>query len=96
MDFCVFGWNNEIYPHSTAEDKTVLTIIVTIVSGDETVDVIYTDGTVQTFSAVTASEGLYDGSYWLAGVDIVRWMEWFPKELSPSATWSYDRQEEFG
>lgn len=74
-------------------DKEIDFIHVTVLSGDETGYVVFTDKTRVEFDASDCRlMGYYDGSYLVTGDDIDKWIKFEP---SGERTISYERQEKF-
>ena len=72
----------------------IIAISVTILSGDETIDVYYEDGTVEYFdSSDNRIEDHFDGNYVVMGDKLKEWYR-FTKFLGRLDI-SYARQEEF-
>ncbi len=61
------------------DDKTILSIYVRVLSGDETGMFIFTDGTIQAFeSSFCRSKIYYDGDYLVRGDAIAVWLNFVP------------------
>jgi hypothetical protein len=87
-----------IYDYASKEtkialpDKEILRICVTVISGDETGWVEFTDGSRTHFDASDCRiVSFYDGNYIVEGEDIEKWLNFVPSER----TASYERQEIF-
>ena len=89
----IFDYNDVLHP---VELKScgILAISVTILSGDETIDVYYEDGTVEYFdSSNNRIEDHFDGNYVVLGDKLKEWYR-FTKFLGRLDI-SYARKEEF-
>lgn len=89
----IFDYKDKVHP---VELKScgILAISVTILSGDETIDVYYEDGTVEYFdSSDNRIEDRFDGNYVVLGDKLKEWYK-FSKFLGRLYK-SYARQEEF-
>ena len=74
-------------------DKPIKSIDVTVLSGDETGTIRFEDGTQFDFDASNdRNTDFFDGSYFVEGDDIVRWLKFRP---SAGRTASYARQGMF-
>lgn len=72
----------------------IIAISVTILSGDETIDVYYEDGTVEYFdSCDNRIENHFDGNYVVMGDEITKWFN-FKKYLGHNDI-AYKRQGDF-
>lgn len=72
-------------------DKAISAICVSVISGDETGEVLFEDGSTIPFDASNCRlMDFYDGSYSVRGRLIDRWLNFTPAE---SRTASYDRQD---
>ena len=72
----------------------IIAISVTILSGDETIDVYYEDGTVEYFdSSDNRREDNFDGNYVVMGDKLKEWYRY--TKFSGRLYISYARQEEF-
>lgn len=77
----------------TLPDKEISQIVVTVLSGDETGFVEFTDGTRIEFDASDERiANYYDGTYIVKGENIKKWIDFKP---SDERTTSYERQDEF-
>lgn len=75
-------------------NKEIKSIFVLVLSGDETGEVEFTDGTSVGFDASNARLMDYnDGYYLVEGEDIQKWLNW--KASEDSIVVSYDRQRAF-
>lgn len=75
-------------------DKDVLEIAVTVLSGDETGYVKFTDGTEIEFDASDCRlMSYYDGAYTVEGENIQKWIDFKPS--GNRFTVSYERREKF-
>lgn len=74
-------------------DKEICGISVAVLSGDEVVEFEFMDGTViHEDSSKTRLHNFYDGSYFVEGENIEKWLAYKP---SGKRTASYERQEMF-
>lgn len=74
-------------------DKDIKRIYVSVVSGDEIVRIVYTDGSLDFYdSSKTRIFSFNDGRYIVEGEDIERFINWEP---TSDYYYSYDRYEEF-
>ena len=90
---CIFDYDGNT---RTIEFKSVgiIAISVTILSGDETIDVYYEDGTVEHFdSCDTRTENYFDGNYVVMGEKLKKWYKYY--KFLNCFNISYRRQEEF-
>ena len=90
---CIFDYDDNT---RTIEFKSVgiIAISVTILSGDETIDVYYEDGTVEHFdSCDTRTENYFDGNYVVMGEKLKKWYKYY--KFLNCFNISYRRQEEF-
>ncbi len=76
------------------QDKAIVQIDVSVITGDEEATVTYADGDQDTFSAYpeNRTEDFFDGCYTVKGGMIDAFMNYEPDE--PYGTASYDRMEE--
>lgn len=75
-------------------DKEIKSIFVLVLSGDETGEVEFVDGTSVDFDASNARlMDFNDGYYFVKGEDIQKWLNW--KASEDSITAAYDRQRAF-
>lgn len=73
--------------------KQIVSINVSVISGDETGNVVFEDGEIVSFDASNCRMiGFFDGSYSVVGEDIQKWLNYKP---SKKGTASYERQELF-
>lgn len=85
---------NDIKRSVELKPIAIIAISVTILSGDETIDVYYEDGTVEHFdSSDNRIEDRFDGNYVVLGDKLKEWYR-FTKFLGRLDI-SYARQEEF-
>ena len=90
---CIFDYDNRA---RSIELKSVgiIAISVTILSGDETIDVYYEDGTVEYFdSSDDRTTNYFDGNYVVMGDKLKKWFRYW--DFSQCLTISYMREEEF-
>ena len=90
---CIFDYDDNT---RTIEFKSVgiIAISVTILSGDETIDVYYEDGTVEHFdSCDTRTVNYFDGNYVVMGEKLKKWYKYY--KFLNCFNISYRRQEEF-
>ena len=90
---CIFDYDGNAH---TIEFKSVgiIAISVTILSGDETIDVYYEDGTVEHFdSCDTRTVNYFDGNYVVMGEKLKKWYKYY--NFLHCFNISYRRQEEF-
>lgn len=74
-------------------DKPIASISVTVLSGDETGNVVFKDGEIIHFDASNCRlMGFFDGSYSVSGEDIQKWLDFKPTD---GRTASYQRQRQF-
>ena len=75
-------------------DKEIKEVFVNVLSGDETGEVEFVDGTTIDFDASKARiMDFCDGYYTVSGEEIEKWLNYVP---SGKGTVSYERQREFG
>lgn len=90
---CIFDYDGRM---RSIELKSVdiIAISVTILSGDETIDVYYEDGTVEHFdSCDTRTQSFFDGNYVVMGDKLKKWYKYW--DFLQCFNISYRRQEEF-
>lgn len=74
-------------------EKQIASINVSVVSGDETGNVVFKDGETISFDASDCRlMDFYDGSYSVTGENIQKWLDFKP---SGKRTASYERQDLF-
>lgn len=74
-------------------DKEIVAIRVILISGDETGEVVFSDGERIRFdSSTTRFMDFYDGSYVVIGEEIQRWLAFVPAGNNPAA---YERARLF-
>ena len=74
-------------------DKEIQTIDVTVLSGDEVVEVTFKDGSVEEYdSSDSRLIDYYDGSYEVAEDIIEKWMDFTPSGRMGA---SYERRNQF-
>lgn len=89
----IFDYQNKLVEIELRNVK-IVAISVTILSGDETVDIYYEDGKVNYFdSSESRHTSFFDGNYVVLGDKIDEWLKW-NKFLNYSYI-SYKRQEMF-
>lgn len=90
----IYDYDNKITKIEIPDDKQIETIFVSIVSGDETGFVYFTDGSSITFDASDCRLlGYDDGGYIVRGDNIQKWLDWEPN--GDDYTYSYSRQRVF-
>ena len=90
---CIFDYDGRARS-IVLKDIDIIAISVTILSGDETIDVYYTDGTVEHFdSCDTRTENYFDGNYVVMGEKLKKWYKYW--NFLGCFNISYRRQEEF-
>lgn len=100
IKFDIYDFDNKAttitIPNSEVDD--IKRIDVTVLSGDETVDVVLKDGSIFDFDASDCrTMSFYDGSYVVEGKeDIEKWLNFKPSKKEPIRTFSYERQAKWG
>lgn len=100
IKFDIYDFDNKVttitIPNSEVDD--IKRIDVTVLSGDETVDVVLKDGSIFDFDASDCrAMNFYDGSYTVEGKeDIEKWLNFEPSKKAPIFTFSYERQAKWG
>lgn len=88
----IFDFDNEAVDIKLPE-KQIASINISVVSGDETGNVIFKDGEIVSFDASGCRlMNFYDGSYSVAGENIQKWLDFKP---TGKGTASYERQDLF-
>ena len=98
MEFKIYDYANKIRRCSIPEGEKPRAILVSIISGDETV-VVLTDANklYQFESSNTRFTDYIDGAYLLRDAeDIINWFKWEPDCGEEDATYSYLRRNKFG
>lgn len=98
MEFKIFDYANKIKWCSIPEDEKPRAILVSVISGDETV-VVFTDANklYEFESSNTRFTDYKDGTYLLRDMeDIINWSNWKPDWGEEDATYSYLRLDKFG
>lgn len=98
MEFKIFDYANKIKWCSIPEDEKPCVILISVISGDETV-VVFTDADklYQFESSNTRFTDYKDGAYLLRDVeDITNWFKWEPGCGEEDAIYSYLRRDKFG
>lgn len=100
FEFTIYDWNNnETICHVKDHDMSdVKEIFVNVISGDETGDLLMSDGTVYSFDASDDRVLPFnDGCYIInEKEEIEKWFNFKPTEKEPHSTLSYTRQEKWG
>ena len=91
MKFNIYNFMNEATEVET-EDKEIKFIMVSVISGDEFIQIHYEDGTESHYRSDRASINFYDGDY---SVPKERIQEWIDLEKVTNRTISYYRLEVF-
>lgn len=100
VKFDIYDYDNGVttctIPNYEIDD--IKRIDVTVLSGDETVDVVFKDGSIYDFDASdTRIMTFNDGFYTLTDKeDIEKWLNFKPTEEELHKTLSYVRQEKWG
>jgi hypothetical protein len=90
----IYDFADKTADFTIPDDKTISEIDVTVLSGDETGRITFTDGTYINFDASNCRlHDFYDGSYTVKGDNIQKWID-FDADCC-SGTISYARQDEF-
>lgn len=98
MEFKIYDYANKIRRCSIPEGEKPCAILVSVISGDETV-VVFTDADklYQFESSNTRFTDYKDGAYLLRDAeDITNWFEWEPDYGEEDAIYSYLRRDKFG
>lgn len=92
MTIAIYDYSNQ-KKEVVLPDKEIARICVVIFSGDETVDVEFTDGeSIHLDASDTRFASYYDGEYAVKGDSIEKWLNFVP---SGETSASYERQECF-
>ena len=92
MDIKIYDYNNNIEMVEIPDNKKIESINVTVLSGDETGYIFFTDGTRKRFDASNCRmTSFYDGSYTVPSSKVNDWINWKPYGF----TYSYNRQDDF-
>ena len=97
MEFKIYDYANKIRWCSIPEGEKPRAILVSIISGDETV-VVFTDADklYEFESSYTRFTDYKDGAYLLRNAeDIINWFDWEPNWEDEDKTYSYLRYEDF-
>lgn len=105
IKFDIYDFDNQVttitIPNSEVDD--IKRIDITVLSGDETVDIVLKDGSIFDFDAsdFDASDcrtmSFYDGFYTVEGKEnIEKWLNFQPTEKESHLTFSYVRQGKWG
>ena len=97
MEFKIFDYANKIKWCNIPEGEKPRAILVSIISGDETV-VVFTDANklYEFESSNTRFTDYKDGAYLLRDAeDITNWFKWEPDCGEEDATYSYLRRDNF-
>lgn len=98
MEFKIYDYANKIRWCSIPEGEKPCAIVVSVISGDETV-VVFTDADklYQFESSNTRFTDYKDGAYLLRDAeDITNWFKWEPGYGEEDAIYSYLRRDKFG
>lgn len=88
----VYDYNNNVETVEIPNGKEIESIDVTVLSGDETGYIFFTDGTRKRFDASNCRMMSFDdGSYTVPSKRVDAWINWKPHGL----TNSYERQSDF-
>lgn len=92
----IYDFDNEAHDIDIG-DKPIAYLVVTILSGDETVGIKFSDGTTAAFDPSSSRIiNHYDGMYLLdKKEDIKRWLNWRPTDYRKYDYFSYCRQDDF-
>lgn len=91
MKFNIYNYDNEPIEVDTG-DKEIKYIVVTVITGDEIIYIIYEDGTMKHYRSDCSLRALYDGNYL---VPKERIQEWISLEKTAQGEISYHRLEKF-
>lgn len=73
----IYDYDNESTKITVPDDKVICAIDVNVLSGDETGDIIFTDGTTIHFDASDCrTHSYFDGSYVVTGDNIQKWIDY--------------------
>lgn len=97
MEFKIFDYANKIKWCSIPTDENPCAILVSILSGDETVAVLTDTNKLYCFDLSNDRFTDYrDGAYILRDMeDIIKWIKWEPDLGEEDATYSYLRYDNF-
>lgn len=100
FEFTIYDWDNQetvcyVKDHDMSDVKE---IFINVISGDETGDLLMSDGTVYSFDASNNRMMSFDdGCYSLVEAkDIMDWLNFKPTEKEFHSTLSYYRQAKWG
>lgn len=92
MKFNIYNFENEP-TEVELKCRAVSKIYVTVITGDETISVLFSNGSIKEFSSSDSRVvDTIDGTYVLKGKRIREWMEYKPKE---NGAISYERMIAF-
>lgn len=97
MEFKIYNYANKIRWCSIPEDEKPRAILISVISGDETVVVLTdADKLYQFESSNTRFTDYRDGAYLLRDAeDITNWLKWEPDYGEEDAIYSYLRRDKF-
>lgn len=88
----IYDYDNNVEMIEIPDGKKIESIDVTVLSGDETGYIFFTDGTRKRFDASNCRMTSFDdGSYTVPPKKVDEWINWKPHGL----TNSYERQSDF-
>lgn len=88
----IYDYNNNAEMVEIPDNKKIESINVTVLSGDETGYIFFTDGSRKRFDASNCRMMSFDdGSYTVPLKKVDEWINWKPRGF----TYSYDRQSDF-
>lgn len=88
----IYDYDNDTKIIEIPADKEIESIDVTVLSGDETGYIFFTDGTRKRFDASDCRiTSFVDGSYTIPSKRVDAWINWKPRGLINS----YERQSDF-
>lgn len=100
IKFDIYDFDNQVttitIPNSEVDH--IKRIEITVLSGDETVDIVLKDGSIFDFDASkTRMMSFYDGSYTIKGKEnIEKWLNFKPSKKESIRIFSYERQAKWG
>lgn len=92
MNIKIYDYDNNVRMVEVPDGKEIESIDVTVLSGDETGYIFFTDGSRKRFDASNCRMmGFDDGSYSVPSKKVNEWINWKPRGF----TNSYARQRDF-
>lgn len=91
----IYDYANRGKDCDIGDPAEILCLVVTVLSGDELLTVVYQDGGIKRFSSNSLRNmDFYDGSYVVTGDSMEEWVNWMPPADS-ECTYSYERRDQW-